>query len=83
MPPEDPLPNSSFANCLEKELYEILSRYNFRGDRLKLVQSLAMVIGENKTLADVCAHTQIAQTTLSTYVRIGKLFLKVSLPTHR
>jgi hypothetical protein len=35
------------------------------------------VIGENRTLAEISTLTQIAQTTLSTYVRIAKLFLNV------
>jgi len=42
VPPDDPLP--AFSNCLERDVYEILSRYNIRGDRYKLVQAISQVI---------------------------------------
>lgn len=61
---------------LEIQLKQILSRYNYRGDRDRLVKAISTVIGEKKTLAEVSATTGIAQTTLSTYVRIARLFVK-------
>uniref|UniRef100_A0A914XAC5 HTH psq-type domain-containing protein n=1 Tax=Plectus sambesii TaxID=2011161 RepID=A0A914XAC5_9BILA len=61
---------------LRAQLVQIMGRYNFRGDRTRMVDAIAMVIGENKTLADVSQSTGLAQTTLSTYVRLAKLFLK-------
>ena len=77
-PPDDPVP--ALDNCLERDIFNILARYNIRGDRSKLVQAIAQVIGDNRTLAEVSGSTAIAQTTLSTYVRIAKLFLTVCGP---
>ena len=82
MPPEDPLPSTTtmttFANCLEKELYQYLSKYNYRGDRLRLVEAIVAVVGDERQLADVAMATAIPSNTLATYVRIGRLNIRAA-----
>ncbi len=60
------------------QLRQILSRYNYRGDRDRLAKAIATVIGDKKSLTEVSATAGIAGTTLSTYVRIARLFVKVT-----
>ncbi len=54
---------------------KIMRRYDYRGDRVKMCEAIMVVLLEGKTLAELSATSGLAQTTLSTYVRLAKYFL--------
>ncbi|VDD89976.1 unnamed protein product [Enterobius vermicularis] len=60
---------------LKAKIGKIIQRYNYKGNRDIMCDAIAKVFLEGRTLADVCASHSLAQTTLSTYVRLMKVHI--------